>query len=89
VEFGHTKRGAKLVRESCRRRWKPRASQEFRSNRPEVKVVYLELHRIARLFLVPPNRLSRVEGSDGWPIKERSFEGSDNRNLDSIHGAPD
>jgi hypothetical protein len=74
------------VRGSCGWRWKPRASEELRSNRPKVKVIYLELHRIATLFCVPPNRLSGVEGSDGWPIKERSFEGSDNRDLDSIHG---
>jgi len=77
-----------LVRGSCWWRWKTCASEELRSTRPKVKVVYLELHRIASLLRVPPNRLSRVEGSNGWPIKEHSFEGSNNRDLYSIHGAP-
>jgi len=64
------------------------ASEELRSNRLEVKFVYLKLHGIASLLGVPPNRFPCVERSDGGPIKERSFEGSNNRDLRSIHGAP-
>ena len=82
------RRGAKLVRESCWCRWKSCAPEELRSNRPKVKVVYFEFHRIAGLLSVPPNRLTRVESSDGWPIKERSFKGGYDRDLSSIHGAP-
>ena len=76
----------KLVRGSCWWRWKPCASKELRSNCLKVKVVYLKLHRITGLFRVPPNRLSRVKGSDGWAIQERSSEGGNNRDLYSIQG---
>ena len=69
--------------------WNPYTSEELCSNRRKAKVVYLEFHWIASLFCVPANRLSRVEGSNGQLIiSERSLEGSNNRDLSSVHGGP-
>lgn len=53
-----------------------------------MKVVHVELHRVASLLGVPPNCFPCVEGSYGWPIKERRFKGGDNRDFTSVHGAP-